>query len=538
MIGPGAAQLLSARYRDRAAQLFGQGDPEGAGLAARRALALAPDSLMPLVLWGAAQRAAGRSIPALEAARRAVRRAPDRAALWINRGNAAGDSGATEEMVDSFRRATHLSPADPETWHRLGAARASLDALDDGIVALRRAVALRPDRPALMTELGMALAKAGRAGCAVAMIDRATCLDPSGPNPYLALGNAQLAMGQGPAARGALLRGASLAPESPALRQGLALACLASGDPATGFSLEASLVGPPPSCVGSLPRWTRQRVGRDRPGDLVVWPSGGVGDEIRLISMIPQLRSRVERVRLLCDRRLVSIVRRSMPAIDCVPSDDPGPIPAGSMQVGLAALQPLLRKRLSDFPISGGFLHARPDLIERWRSRVDALGPGVKVGIAWRSGRVSAVRGRHHGALADYAAILRLVGVVPVLLQYDDCLDEVAQIEQASGVTVHRWGDLDRRDDFESLAALCSGLDLVVTTGSAVMTVAGAVGAETWCILRAGHHDQLGTGRLPWFPSVRVFPWSWNEGLEMPAGRISAALSARLPDIGAPRHVD
>lgn len=529
MTGTGAAYPLAERYRERAAGRLAAGDPVGAARAARHALALVPDALPSLVIWGTAQRAAGRVATALEAARRAARRAPDVAALWINRGNAAGDQGATEEMVESFRRATRLAPADPETWHRRGAACASVDAMAEGVRALGRAVALRPGIAPLLTELGMALAKSGRPGCAIAVLLRAIALQPAASQSYLATGNARLAMGCAETARTMLLRGAALAPESHALRQGLAFACQAAGDPARGFALEASLVGAPSEGLATLPRWDGDR----SCGHLVVWPSGGVGDEIRLIGMMPQLRQRVGRVQLRCDRRLVPIVRRCLPDLETVPTDAPsGPFPAGALQAPLVALQPLLRGQLSDFPQSGGFLHPRPDLLDHWRRRLQALGPGLKVGLAWRSERVSAVRGRHHGDLAACAAILRCDGVVPVLLQYDDCLEEVAAVERALDVTIHRWPDLDRRDDFEGVAALCAALDLVVTTGSAVMTVAGAVGAETWCILRTRHHDQLGTTDLPWFPSVRVFPWRWDEGLEMPVARIADALASRCASVG------
>jgi len=53
-----------------------------------------------------------------------------------------------------------------------------------------------------------------------------------------------------------------------------------------------------------------------------------------------------------------------------------------------------------------------------------------------------------------------------VSLQYDDCEDEIRAAENRFGIRVHRWPDLDLRNDFENIAALVANLDVVMRQGA------------------------------------------------------------------------
>jgi hypothetical protein len=98
-----------------------------------------------------------------------------------------------------------------------------------------------------------------------------------------------------------------------------------------------------------------------------------------------------------------------------------------------------------------------------------------------------------------------------VNLQYGDCADELAQVEQTFGIRIHRWDDLDLMNDFESVAALMVGLDLILAPNSTTLELAGALGAPAWYMVNEyqtlDHFRRTDptTGQDRCYPSVRIF---------------------------------
>ena len=91
-------------------------------------------------------------------------------------------------------------------------------------------------------------------------------------------------------------------------------------------------------------------------------------------------------------------------------------------------------------------------------------------------------------------------------LQYGDCEEEIIEIEMLTNRTIHRWSDLDLKNDFEHTMALISNLDLIITVGTAVNPRAGSLGIKTILIGGKGWPN-LGTDYYPWFPNTKcVFP--------------------------------
>ena len=142
--------------------------------------------------------------------------------------------------------------------------------------------------------------------------------------------------------------------------------------------------------------------------------------------------------------------------------------------------------------------------MERWRGRLAALGPGLKVGIGWRSQVMTAQRQSSYITAPALAPLLRVPGLVAVNLQYGPVAAEIAAAEALSGRKIHHWDDLDLTDDFENTAALMAALDLVVSPAMSAGELAGALGVPVW---RFGPSDwtRLGSGCRPWYPAMRLF---------------------------------
>jgi hypothetical protein len=129
----------------------------------------------------------------------------------------------------------------------------------------------------------------------------------------------------------------------------------------------------------------------------------------------------------------------------------------------------------------------------------------LKVGLCWRSGARHGERSRYYPDLADWRPILAVPETTFVNLQYDDCQAELTAIEAASGVAIRRWSGIDLKNDLESVAALMWHLDVVITAPTAVCSLAGALGTETWQLDPGTDWTAFGEERSPWFPSITLY---------------------------------
>ena len=67
-----------------------------------------------------------------------------------------------------------------------------------------------------------------------------------------------------------------------------------------------------------------------------------------------------------------------------------------------------------------------------------------------------------------------------------------------------RWPELDLKNDFESTMALMSTLDVVITVGTAVNSMAASIGVPVYLMSGKGWPN-LGTDYYPWFKNVTCF---------------------------------
>src|SRR3546814_1672379 len=76
------------------------------------------------------------------------------------------------------------------------------------------------------------------------------------------------------------------------------------------------------------------------------------------------------------------------------------------------------------------------------------------VGICWRSQFSHRDRDIHYTQLEMWEPIFRIPGLVFVNLFYEKCEEEIAEAEQRFGIGIHRWDDIDLKNDMEAAFAL------------------------------------------------------------------------------------
>ncbi len=235
-----------------------------------------------------------------------------------------------------------------------------------------------------------------------------------------------------------------------------------------------------------------------------------------------------------CDSRLAGLYRRSFPqatvhggrqtdATDWVAGAGPIDvrIPAGSLPLHL-------RRSPGEFPRHAGYLRADPARVAAWRERLQGLGPGRKIGLAWRGGVPQTGRGSRSLSLDELLPVLRLGGFSFVALQYDRCSEELAALRERHGIDVHHWQEAI--DDYDETAALVCALDLTLSVCTAVVDLGGALGRPVWVMapVRTDFRYGLEGETMRWYPSVRMFRQQRYGDWRPVLGAVSDAL-LRLP---------
>ena len=448
----------------------------------------------------------GETAPAVEWLIEYLTSAPTDTVALFYLGAALQAEELLEPAVAAYRQAVGLDPDLFEAHANLATVLTALGRPAEALAHADRAVALAPDRAGAFLNRANSLRDLGRLGAARADLVRAVTLAPRYAEAWSTLGNLDHDLGAMSHALDAHDRAVRLAPDLAQARWNRSFTLLATGQCEAGWAeyewRHRTEAARPEPRTFQWPPWRGEPVGGKR---VLVWREQGIGDELLFLTCLIDLVAAAADVTALVSPRLVSLISRAFPDVRVV-ADEAGGLPTGpfDFQSGVASLPRWIRATRSSFPATGAYLAADPAQAAKWRQRLDQLGPGRRLGVCWRSGLMTPERQRHYPPVRALLPLFELPGIHWVNLQYDDCGEELAQVERELGVRICRWDGEDLKNDFESVAGLISVLDGVVTSPTAVSSLAGALGLPTWQIDSGSDWTAFGECRSPWFPSLRV----------------------------------
>lgn len=531
---PRATQLLGALLADRndidpaidlferAAPAVGEPDGENFGFYNNYANVL---------------RRAGRLRAAEELLRRLVAIAPREWQPWHNLGQTLKDLERYDEAAAALRRAVMLAPEFGPNHAVLGEILHNLGRLNSAEISLRRAIELGCSNDhAIWTVLGNNTRMLGRLDESLEMIDRALVLSGGSPAAHSNIGVVLMQLGRFDESVEHFRLAIAGEPENNGFHGYLGYALLAAGRLEAAFdpwerAIQGGLRGTERDT--KVPRWTPADVDTR----VLVYREQGVGDEIMLASLYPDLVDAAREVVVECDPRLVPLFARSFPDAEVRAQSHDGMrrerMHDYDRAISAGSLIRWFRPTIDAFPARDSYLVADPARVDAWRARLAESGPGPYVGISWRSKIQTAERRLEYTRLDDWEGIFAIPGVTWVNLQYDDCDRELHDAERRFGVRIERSAGLDLMNDFDEVAALTTALDLVVAPFNAVSMLSGALGVPTVAMGNRYGWGELGTGRMPWMPSVRVASRmpdeEWDQVLTT-AAREVAAVATRNAD--------
>jgi len=505
----------------------------------KRAIALDARAANPQTNLGNLYQEMNRYDDAIAAYRLALAADPNDAKVHNNLGNALKDTGKLDSAVECYQRAIALQPNYAEAQYNLGVALWKLERLEAAEAALRKAIALRPEFGEAYSNLGEVLRCLGRIPEAEASFTRALDFESTRAEALGTLGTLAYGYGSPGDAYDYLQRALAMDPERSDFHKSLGAVLLLTCRFAEGWEKFDSRWHIHQGDYAKArqefkyPWWT----GRPLAGKtLLVWGEQGVGDEIWAAGMYRELidgPARGERVLIECRPKLFPLFKRSFTGADVIAKLDPPDarcLNGVDFQIACGSLGRFVRPDLASFPrreaTGGAYLFANPVREAAWRKRIASLGPGLKVGICWRSTNIKGERALSCTRLMQWGEVFKVPGVRFISVQYDECEAELAEAEAAFGVTIERFPEVDMYDDLDETAALMRGLDLVISAPTSVSILSAALGVPTWQMNHGVEWQLHGLDHNPWYPSMRNYARRWDQPWEDVLAKIAVELGA------------
>ena len=479
------------------------GDVTGAAAGFRKAIELDPTYVRAFDNLGNTLVDAGNLAAAKTAFEAAIKLEPGYYDAHYNLGNVVRDLGDWDAAIDCFQAALRLRPDHPEARAHLGHALQHLGRYDLAAAAFEHLLAADQDDTQALGNLANVRRDQGRFDEAQKLFDRALALSSDDTRLRANKGLALLQAGQCDQAITCYRAALDREPDDFLLHNNLAHAQLLAGNFAEGWQ-EFEWRRRDPELAGLFDGLRgREWKGESLSGrSILIRCEQGFGDAIQFCRYIGLLAGRGAAVTLACPQRLIRLLR-GVEGIDKIMSAN-GPLPICDYWAGLLSLPGLHGTELETVPTAASYLTAEAAMIEKWKEKT-AGGTGFKIGIAWQGNPDYAADRARSVSLQELTPLLRPPGIQVYSLQQGYGAEQLGSLGAAAPV-IDFAPEMDADDAFVDTAGLMAGLDLIISSDTAIPHLAAALGRPVWMLTSFAPDWRWLLGRTdsPWYPSLRL----------------------------------
>ena len=431
---------------------------------------------------GLSYRTLGLRLDALQVFTEAATHTPHEHDLILNLGQVHFELEQYDQAAEQFRTLTVIQPDDASAWLTFGFILLNLGRYDTAAKALQTAETLDPTSPEVCFHLAEALRKAERYEESLPHYQRMLQVGAEYPQAVHSYGKSLLALGK-----------------------------LEDGWDAMEFRF-----------VSSLGTWERHTLSNWSPDSnketthVLAYSEEGIGAELMFASCLPDLINSVDHCVVECESSLHTLFRRSFPRADFVSlADDyvrPDSNPWGislDAQIAFGSLPRYFRRNLNDFPLRKTYLVPDKEQVALWSTRLAGLGDAKKIGILWKGTWTDETPKQTSLPLQELRSLLaRHQGAAWVCLQHGTHQNDLNP-QRGCSVSPRIFPEAFHYN-LDTLAALITALDLVITPPGYVAHLAGALGVRTWLLIPEGadwRHsiDIVSRYRSVWHPTVKMY---------------------------------
>lgn len=406
---------------------------------------------------------------AIATAKDVLDRHPEHLEALYNLGMALVGARRYVEAVECFDRILKAGPADDMALLNLGNALSGAGRVQDAIDAYLRMIERMPNWAGGYLNLGHAYGKQRQWHKAIENYRKAAELEPEKTDHLYSIGNVHLHLGE--------------------FEEGW-----------RGYEYRNNSKTGSQQRFPNLAVWNSEDVAGKR---ILVFGEQGLGDNLQMARYLPLLQARGAYVAFHGYPMLRELLKTSAPGLSFV--DDDVKVADFDYQVASMSLPAKFGTRVDTVPQNIPYFAAEHDRIEKWRRRIGEV--GFRIGINWQGNPSGKIDEGRSAPLAQFLRFAEIPGVRLISLQKNHGLDQLATVPPEVRVEV-LGDDFDTgRDAFLDTLGVLASLDLVVTTDTSLVHVAGGFGARVFVALKE-HPDwrwMFDRNDSPWYPTVRLF---------------------------------
>jgi len=438
---------------------------------------------------------------ALDCFKKAITLKPDYAIAHCNLGSVLQELGKIDEAISSYKTATTLKPDYAMAYCNLGTAFQELGKIDEAISIYKKALSFKPDFVMAYCNLGSAFQELGLLNEAKTCYEKAIMLSPDYAMAYSNLGSIHQEFSNIGDAIENYDRAIALNPDDPTAHKNRSIALLLQENFTEGWPEYEWRLQTKTHSLRDFrkPRWNGSPLNGKT---ILVHAEQGFGDTIQFVRYLPMVKARGGHVILECHNNLFRLLRNSA-GIDSIieRSSNSTPEVQFDFHIPLLSLPGLFGTNLDSIPSDGPYITADSSLVEKWHIQLNH-DSNFKVGIVWAGNPLFKNYHNRSCSLSDFAVLSEITGLSFYSLQKGP-----ASVESNIAPVLKTTDLKNELNDFADTAAVMSNLDLVISTDTAVVHLAGAIGMPVWTLLHSAPDWRWWLKRTdsPWYPNMRLF---------------------------------
>lgn len=250
-------------------------------------------------------------------------------------------------------------------------------------------------------------------------------------------------------------------------------------------------------------------------GQLLIWNEQGVGEEILYATLLPDALERCPKLILECDARLIPLIERNHPAIQCVARKNPPDArlftPAIEAQCAAGNLGGFFRNRFEDFPAFPKAWKADAEKTAQLRARYESWKKtrgldGKIIGVSWRSKPMVQSDAKSTN-LSAWDPVFANNRHLFIHLQFE-ASDTELRAAQERGWALMDDPDINQKQSLDDFAAQIAAMDAVVTVSNTTAHLTGIL-QKRGCVLLPHSRGLMwhwfdARATSPWYPSLAL----------------------------------
>jgi tetratricopeptide (TPR) repeat protein len=463
--------------------------------------------------YGIVLKALNRPAEAIEQFDRSLSINPAIAETWNNRGTAFNDVLRFDDALASFDRAIALKPGYADAYSNKGNSLTALRRFDEAKDCFDRAMAINPRSAEAWTGRGNLLLDLNDYGGAGSAFDRALAINPKLSLAWLGRGNLLASCGRRDEALQSLVTAQEIEPGLAEAHFAEACCRLLFDDTRQGWEKYEwrwkTRAVRPHNRSFHMPLWLGEMAIADK--TILLHAEQGFGDTIQFCRFVKNVAGLGAHVVLEVQEPLKSLLASLEGVERIIGRGEPVPpydfhCPLGSLPLALQISVEQLRP--------GAYLSVPSDCAAPWHEHLRTT-RAPRIGLAWAGN--PKFRGDHNRSIG----LERILPIVKEIdAQFVSLQKELGPGEEAvlSERGIMNCGP--SLDSFRDTAALMTCLDLVISSDTSIVHLAGALGQKVWILLQHAADWRWLTDRSdsPWYANAKLFrqpsPGDWTSVVE------------------------